>query len=68
MTPTAVMGSNRNPDRVVIPPTMKDGYDDLTAIVNGEVTSDRIKAVISQSEGVDGPAIQMGVLSNMKLK
>lgn len=64
----AVMGNNRNPDRVVIPSTMKDRYDDLTAIVNGKKTSERIEQVISKESGVSGPAIQMGVLSNMKLK
>ena len=66
--PCAVMGNNRNPDRVVIPPTMKDPYNDLTAIVNGKHTSDKIQKIIAKDEGVSGPAIPMGQLSNMKLK
>lgn len=66
--PCAVMSNNRNPDRVVIPPTMKDPYNDLTAIVNGKQTSDRIQKVIAKEEGISGPAVPMGQLSNMKLK
>lgn len=68
MMPCAVMGTNRNPDRVVIPPTIKDPYDDLTAIVNGKHKSDNIQKIIVNDEGVSGPAIPMGQLSDMKLK
>lgn len=66
--PHGVVSDNRDPNRVVIPPTMKDPYNDLTAIVNRKTTSKLIEQIVSRDDGVSGEAIPMGQLSNMKLK
>lgn len=62
------MGANRDPNAVVIPLTMKDPYDDLTAIVNRKKTSEVISRIISQDEGIHGEAIPIGKISEIKLK
>lgn len=63
-----VVGDNRDPNKVVIPPTINDPYEDLLAIVNRKNNSEAINRIISKDEGVDGEAIPMGKLSDTKLK
>jgi hypothetical protein len=63
-----VAGDNRDPNAVVIPSTMKDPYDDLVAIVNRKKNSEAINRIVSKEEGIDGEAIPLGKLSDMKLK
>lgn len=68
MMPSGVDCVNRNPDHVVVPPTMKDPYDDLAKLINGRTIPDKVAKIISRDSGVSGQAIPMGLLSNMKLK
>lgn len=68
MTYKDVAGDNRDPKAVVIPPTMKDPYDDLIAILNEKKTSEKFNRIVSRDEGIDGEAIPLGKLSDMKLK
>lgn len=63
-----VAGDNRDPNAVVIPPTINDQYEDLVAIVNRKKNSEAISRIISQDEGIGGEVIPMGKLSDMKLK
>lgn len=68
MTLHVAVGDNRNPNAVVIPPTINDPYDDLAQIVNGKENSEKFNRIISQESGISGEAIPMGKLSDMKLK